>query len=124
MRIAPPSTIRHRSSRDTEHLRAQRHQGADVEYGRSSDNNSIIHAHEPTAALKRTRRADLSAEAELHEPAKYAERPGPLPTTRLRRRAIRAGEPVGPISTRNTTDLGGKEERKSAETREPSGTYP
>ena len=63
MRVAPPSTIRHRRPRGTEHLRAQRHQGADVEYGRSSDNNSIIHAHEPTAVLKRTRRAELTAQA-------------------------------------------------------------
>ena len=105
MRIAPPSTIRHRRPRDTEHLRAQRHQGADVEYGRSSDNNSIIHTHEPTVGLKRTRRAELSAEVELREPSEYAEQSGPLPTTSVRRRVIGAGEPAEPISTRSTTDL-------------------
>ena len=111
MRIAPPSTIRHRRPRDTEHLRAQRHQGADVEYGRSSDNNSIIHTHEPTVGLKRTRRAELSAEVELREPSEYAEQSGPLPTTSVRRRVIGAGEPAGPISTRNTTDLEPKLDR-------------
>ena len=117
MRIAPPSTIRHRRPRDTEHLRAQRHQGADVEYGRSSDNNSIIHTHEPTVGLKRTRRAELSAEVELREPSEYAEQSGPLPTTSVRRRVIGAGEPAEPISTRSTTDLEPEPDRSRRELR-------